>query len=150
MKAKYQKILNNLNSFMQGLRSFTRFKISTNKNMTNADKLNQNLVNNNTNNHQFPEGNPWVEIYKEISLPVNSFNNKGSQSRDKIHTYTHTKPNSSDTTKIESNLLVEPIEIIQTKSLISSRNDTRQKLNSALNKNSNSLLIENPVHCYND
>ena len=88
---------------MQGFRSFTRFKIFSNKNGTTADKsipkeYYRNNNNNNININQFPDGNPWVEIYKDIFLP-NSFNIQGNNIKKQEQV---NYPNNSDNIRCKS------------------------------------------------
>lgn len=65
LKSKYQKLMNSVQSFIKGIRSFLRFKVVNNKNFTNADKTT------NTKNYEskISGGNKWVEIYKDFCMP---------------------------------------------------------------------------------
>ena len=65
VKMKYQKTMNAVSSFIQGLRSFLRFKIGNTKKFTKADKK----QNTETYENKVSEGNKWIEIYKDFCQP---------------------------------------------------------------------------------
>jgi hypothetical protein len=71
LKKQYQRELDGVVRFVKGLRSFIRFKISTDQKTTITDYRNFHRQNNNvTAGVKMMKTNPWISLYNDLAPPM--------------------------------------------------------------------------------